>query len=126
MKLSNSSFVSTRHKHIYNNVIEMDFKCFKCEKEFTSLKDVCNHLKIIHLMKDQQLMSCVVKNNICSNTFSTFNGLLTHAKKCKQNGKKNDNLQKVYSLLMKQWHVYSIKIILSRLPQLMKSLLKSI
>lgn len=69
----------------------MDFECFKCQKNFGTLKDVCNHLKFIHFIKDHfQPIECVVRNNKnCKKTFSTFASLQTHVKKCQASSNKS-------------------------------------
>lgn len=65
-----------------------DYKCFKCEKEFSNEKSIISHLKIEHFCKDNtEPIRCVInykQRKVCQHSFLTFGGLRKHLKTCLQ------------------------------------------
>lgn len=62
----------------------MNFQCKLCvDKYFKSNKDVIQHLKTVHKVKDgQDQIECTVRNSKCGKYFQTFKGLARHLPKC--------------------------------------------
>lgn len=57
----------------------MAFHCYKCGKTIDERKELINHLRKDHMLKDNaEAMNCAVVG--CSRTFLTFNGLSAHLK----------------------------------------------
>lgn len=69
----------------------MKYSCFVCFQQFPEIRHIFDHLKKIHLFRDNKndLKCVVVLPPGCKQcpkiyiTFITFDGLRTHIKKCK-------------------------------------------
>lgn len=65
----------------------MDFKCFLCNEEFSNMKTVFKHLKIVHLLKDKSSSLQCVANSNCARCYQNFDGLRKHSEMCVKNKK---------------------------------------
>jgi hypothetical protein len=54
--------------------------CFKCKKQLPSIKDLCHHLRQIHLLYEPTNLSCAEDG--CCRTFSRFNSFYRHLSTC--------------------------------------------
>lgn len=66
----------------------MEYCCFVCSEKFTDIPKIFNHLKTVHLFKDNKSdLKCVVSSPLgyeqCTRAYKTFDGLRAHIKKCK-------------------------------------------
>lgn len=64
----------------------MDFVCFVCKKYFCDSKQIVNHLKCIHFIRDgTSNINCVVSHidgYKCDKKYKTFASLKSHMKEC--------------------------------------------
>lgn len=66
----------------------MEYYCFVCLKKFTEIRQIFDHLKKLHLFRDNKSdLKCVVASphgyEQCEKVYKTFDSLRTHIKKCK-------------------------------------------
>lgn len=65
------------------------YKCYQCDDCFPTIKNIFDHLRAVHNVKDK-LFSIKCVNNFkfykCSSTFLSFNGLRSHLDGCYSNG----------------------------------------
>lgn len=60
----------------------MNFKCYICSEKFHTLDITINHLKIIHMIKDNfHQIKCIVDTN-CDREYASFKALRAHVKSC--------------------------------------------
>lgn len=65
----------------------MDLICYLCDHNFTILSEIIEHLRKIHLVKENvDEIPCLIKAgndySKCTKTFKTFKGMSAHVKKC--------------------------------------------
>lgn len=66
-------------------LFKMSFKCYICCEKLNSFALICDHLKIIHMIKDNcHEIKCVVDSD-CKKTYATFKSLRAHVKTCRVN-----------------------------------------
>lgn len=73
------------------------YKCYKCDIKFNETKNVIDHLKKVHKIKEKVMQIKCVNNfdtHVCSQTFLTFDGLRKHLKKCDSDSKKVNEMVK--------------------------------
>lgn len=60
----------------------MDYMCFVCKKEFEDIKNIFNHLKSVHNLKNNKTQLFCVVNNNCTKSYHNFDSLRVHLKQC--------------------------------------------
>lgn len=66
----------------WSSIFKIIMECFLCKRNFSSDKEIVQHLKIIHKIKNGTTeLKCVVSSK-CKKTFTTFIPFQNHIKKC--------------------------------------------
>lgn len=91
----------------------MDLKCYLCSRKFSVLSEAVNHLKIIHLVKENvDEISCLVNtehdDSECTKTFQTFRGMSAHVKKCVPKVRDNSEVEKLQEQVNKMNILFSL------------------
>lgn len=64
--------------------------CFKCNKQLATVKDLCRHLRQVHLLYEPVVLSCAEEG--CCRTFSRFNSFYRHVTVCHVHSPSDCNL----------------------------------
>lgn len=85
-----SNFTCQRKKVIRSQFkpCTMKYYCFVCFQQFSEIRHIFEHLKKLHLFRDNKNdLKCVVLSppgcEQCAKIYKTFDSLRTHIKKCK-------------------------------------------
>lgn len=95
----------------------MDFKCFICQKCFSTFEKTLSHLKKVHQIRNNsQDLKCIVNNDCCYTTVRTFRGLKKHSANCIKSKKISDIEEQVgFTFYAKNYKIIQFNSIQSNL-----------
>lgn len=82
----------------------MEYYCFVCHEKFAEVRQTFDHLKKIHLFRDNKNdLKCVIVSppgyEQCTKVYKTFDSLRAHIKKCKPKLAEIDENIEVFQVL---------------------------